>query len=310
VNQGDAGPKRILDGAASAASDHAVPITAVDAAGLEWATGGTAAMTARASYPDPFTALPNACAVTCELTQGPCYSSQSEEIRDISYGYDGLPMRMYLRVLDESCKPIAGALVDVWHVGPTGKYSGNDSANEQVAFCTGNDTDFTSHLYFRGKQTTDANGVVYFDTCFPGWYSSRTIHVHMTISVAGQAYVTTQLGFEDALDDAIVDNQPLYKDRGKRDTLNTTDTVLPSTGLSDYLFEWKRMSDGAMLAYKTIILRSTLAETLCAPSGANGGPGGGGPGGPFRDGGPPPMGGFPPRDGGFPPRDGGPSPGI
>jgi protocatechuate 3,4-dioxygenase beta subunit len=240
-------------------------------------------MTGKADYPNPFTDTPTACAASCELTQGPCYSSQSEVIQDISYGYEGLPMRMYLRVLDESCKPVVGAVVDVWHVGPTGKYSGDDAANEQVAFCTGNDSDFTSHVYFRGKQTTDANGVVYFDTCFPGWYASRTVHVHMTIDVGGQAYVTTQLGFDDALDDEIIGSQPLYDARGARDTTNATDTVLPATGLADYLFATQKMADGAMLAWKTLFLRSSLGEALCSPAGAGGSPRGG-PGG---DGGPP-----------------------
>jgi protocatechuate 3,4-dioxygenase beta subunit len=241
-----------------------------------WATGGTAAMTAKGSYPVPFAALATtACAVSCAFTQGPCYSSQSQEIQDISYGYDGLPTRMYLRVVDDACKPVAGAVVDVWHVGPTGKYSGNDTANMQVGFCTGNDEDFTSHVYFRGKQKTDADGVVYFDTCFPGWYSGRTLHVHMTISVGSDAYVTTQLGFADSLGDSIVANEPLYRDRGSRDTTNSTDTVLPADGVGDYLFETRRMSDGAMLAWKTLVLRSSLADAICSPSGAGGPPGGG-----------------------------------
>jgi protocatechuate 3,4-dioxygenase beta subunit len=267
-----------------------------------WATGGTASMTAKTSYPNPFTSLSSTCTASCELTQGPCYSSQSEEIQDISYGYDGLPMRMYLRILDDACKPVENALVDVWHVGPTGKYSGNDSANEQIAFCTGNDSDFTSHVYFRGKQKTDKNGVVYFDTCFPGWYASRTVHIHMTISVDDKAYVTTQLGFDDTLDDAIIATQPIYKDRGKRDTLNSTDTVLPADGVSEYLFETERMTDGAMLAFKTLFIRSSLTDSICSPAGAGGQPGGG-PGGPGGEGGPPggPGGGPPP---GFPMRDG------
>ncbi|HEX4334465.1 MAG TPA: hypothetical protein VH062_01050 [Polyangiaceae bacterium] len=272
-----------LDGSnGSAATDAAKSVPVTDATTQAWATGGTKAMTAKASYPNPFTSMPNACSVSCTLTEGPCYSSQSEELSDISYGYDGLPTRMYLRILDESCKPVSGALVDVWHVGPTGKYSGDDAVNEQIGFCTGNDPEFTSHLYFRGKQKTDADGVVFFDTCFPGWYASRTIHIHMTISVGDSAYLTTQFGFDDALDDSIVASQPLYKDRGKRDTSNTTDTVLPSTDLDEYLFDWKQMSDGAMLAYKTIILRSALSETLCSPAGAGGPPGGGmgGEGGP------------------------------
>jgi protocatechuate 3,4-dioxygenase beta subunit len=249
------------------------------AADVPWATGGTVAMTDKASYPNPFTDLPSACNVTCALTEGPCYSADSVEIQDISYGRSGLPLRLYLRILDDACKPVAGATVDLWHCGPEGVYSGNDSAHEDVAFCTGNDADFESHLYFRGKQTTNADGIVYFDTCFPGWYSSRTIHIHMTISVGSDAYVTTQFGFDDTLDDSIVAGEPIYKDRGARDTSNTTDTVLPADDVADYVFETQKMTDGAMLGWKTIILRSSLDDAICSPSGAGGPPGGGPPNG-------------------------------
>lgn len=293
------------DAAAATTVADAATEAATDAAAIPWATGGTAAMTAKATYPNPFdgVAAPTTCTASCALTEGPCYSSQSVEIQDISYGYSGLPMRLYLQILDESCKPVSGATVDLWHVAPNGEYSGNDAVNENIAFCTANDPNFTSKLYFRGKQTTDANGIVYFDSCFPGWYSSRTIHIHMTISIGTTAYVTTQFGFDDTLDDEIVGSQPLYDTRGSRDTKNTTDTVLPAApDLSNYLFQTSKMSDGAMLAWKQIILRSNLSETLCSPAGAGGG--GGGPGGGM--GGPPGDGGMmPPPDGGF---DGGPPP--
>jgi protocatechuate 3,4-dioxygenase beta subunit len=241
------------------------------------------------------------------MTEGPCYSAQSVEIQDISYGYNGLPTRMYFQVVDDACKPVAGAVVDVWHVSAVGKYSGNDSANENVAFCTGNDSDFTSHLYFRGKQTTDANGVVFFDTCFPGWYSGRTVHVHFTISVGGQAYATSQVFFPDTLDDEIISTQPLYKDRGTRDTTNETDSVISASAVSDYLFEYKKMSDGAMLAWKTLVIRSSLSTASCSAPGGSGGPGGDGGPPPFGDGGPPPFGdgGPPPFGDGGPPPDGG-----
>jgi protocatechuate 3,4-dioxygenase beta subunit len=256
-----------------------------DTSAIPWATGGTAAMKDKASYPNPFSAgSTSACVASCAMTLGPCYSAQSESIQDISYGYDGLPMRMYLQILDESCTPVPGAVVDVWHVSAAGKYSGNDSVNENVAFCTGNDSDFISHLYFRGKQTTDAKGVVFFDTCFPGWYASRSVHVHLTVSVGGQSYVTTQLFFADALDDEIIGTQPLYDTRGARDTTNQTDTVISGTAVGDYLFETEKMTDGAMLAWKTLILRSSLTESLCQAAG--GSMGTGGP--PAGDGGGPP----------------------
>jgi protocatechuate 3,4-dioxygenase beta subunit len=244
-----------------------------------------------ANYPNPFAeAALTTCALTCTMTEGPCYDSASETIQDISYGYAGLPVRMYLRVVDDACKPVSAATVDVWHVSPIGKYSGDDAANENVSFCTGDDPDFTSHLYFRGKQNTDANGVVFFDTCFPGWYSGRTVHVHLTISVGARAYVTTQLFFRDTLVDEIVAREPLYDARGTRDTTNETDTVISASAVSDYLFETERMSDGAMLAWKTIVVRSNTSDSLCtAPGGSSGSGGPGGPGGEGGPGGPPPS---------------------
>jgi protocatechuate 3,4-dioxygenase beta subunit len=234
-------------GDAASATDAA---TTADAGG--WATGGTASMTGKASYPNPFT-TPSSCSATGALTEGPCYDSASEAIEDISYGQNGLPMRMLLRVLDASCNPVAGATVEVWHVAPTGKYSGDDTAHENVSFCTGDDATYTSALFFRGKQTTDATGVVAFDTCFPGWYSGRTIHVHFTVTSAGTSF-TSQFVFEDALDDAIVATQPVYDARGSRDTTNATDTVVSATDYAQYVFSTQRMSDGAMLAWRDIVL--------------------------------------------------------
>jgi protocatechuate 3,4-dioxygenase beta subunit len=292
-----------LDAASGDATSSCLSGDASSADASAWATGGTASMTGKGSYPNPFAAgcnTPTTCTVTCELTQGPCYSSQSVEMQDISYGYTGLPMRMMFQVLDESCNPVSGAVIDVWHVSPAGKYSGDDTANEDIAFCTGNDSDFTSHLYFRGKQTTDALGIATFDSCFPGWYSSRTVHVHLTIAVGTQAYVTTQLAFDDALDDEIIASQPVYEDRGARDTKNTTDTVFSPGDYQDYLFATQRMTDGAMLAWKTIVLRSSTTESLCG-----GGAVEGGAMGPSDGMGPPGDGSFgpPPGDGAAPPND-------
>lgn len=266
-------------------------------ADVPWATGGTASMTGKASYPNPFTSgAPTTCTLSCEMTVGPCYSSQSEEIQDISYGYTGLPMRFYMQIVDDECNPVPGALVDVWHVSAVGKYSGNDTVNEQVSFCTGDDPEFTSHIYFRGKQVTDAAGVVFFDTCYPGWYSSRTIHIHVTVSIEGQGYLTTQVVFPDTLNDEIINGQPIYKDRGPRDTTNENDSVLAASAVPDYTASYQKLPDGAMLAWKTLVIRKSLSEASCSVPGGSGGGG-------MMDGGPPPGDGGPPPgfDGGPPP---------
>jgi protocatechuate 3,4-dioxygenase beta subunit len=252
-----------------------------------WATGGTAAMRDKASYPNPFaTGLPATCALTCEATQGPCYSAQSETIQDISYGYSGLPTRVYLQVLNDSCQPVPGAVVDVWHVSAVGKYSGNDAVNENVGFCTGNDSDFTSHLYFRGMQTSDANGVVFFDTCYPGWYTGRTVHIHLSVRIDDVNSVTTQLFFADSLNDDILTSQALYNSRGARATTNQNDSVVSAAAVGDYTFQTQKMTEGALLAWKTLVVRSSQASGLCQiPGGSAGG------GGPMADGGPPGPGG-------------------
>jgi protocatechuate 3,4-dioxygenase beta subunit len=222
--------------------------------GGAWASGGTAAMTGKASYPNPFAgASTSGCAATGALTGGPCWDSMSAVIQDISYGQEGLPTRMYFQVLDASCTPIAGATVDVWHVAPTGKYSGDDTAVENVPFCTGGDPTYANSLYFRGKQTTDANGVAFFDTCFPGWYPGRTIHVHFTIT-SGMASFTSQYVFDDALDDEIISTQPIYSERGMRDTTNATDSVVSAADYQQFLFQTQKMPDGSLLAWKAITL--------------------------------------------------------
>src|SRR5215471_4409092 len=242
-----------LDAASEGAAAEAS--SSIDAG--SWATGGTASMTG--NYPDPFTTgLGNSCALTCAATLGPCYAATLERM-DISEGHDGLPVRLAFLVVDESCNPISGATVDIWHCAPEGLYSGDDASD----FCTSGDATARAARWFRGVQTTDAAGRANFNTCFPGWYSSRTIHIHFTIRINGAEYVTSQLFFDDALDDEIVNTQPLYNARGARDTTNQSDTVISASSVADYLFQTARMSDGAMLAWKTLIIRSSTASTLC-----------------------------------------------
>jgi protocatechuate 3,4-dioxygenase beta subunit len=252
----------LADGDASGASADASGDAEV---GTPWATGGTAGMKDKARYPNPFEGPVNpACVLMCYAEKGPCYSAQVEHIQDISYGYLGLPARLYFRVLDEGCNPIPGALVDIWHTSPAGKYSGDDPVNENVPFCTGDDPDHKTHLYFRGKQTTDAAGVVFFDSCFPGWYPGRAIHIHFTIRLAGDEQVTSQVFFDDKLNDDILTTQPLYKERGLRDTVNAQDFVAFVASVARYTMETKKMTDGALLAWKALIVRpSTPTKELC-----------------------------------------------
>lgn len=275
-------------GTGTGATDGSTATDAVASADVPWATGGTASMTDAASYPDPFAnGLGSTCELYCQATLGPCYA-ETVERKDITEGEPGLPTRLVFLLVDESCKPIPGATLDIWHCGPDGLYSGSDASD----FCTTGDARARAARWYRGVQTSDANGRVEFDTCFPGWYSSRTIHIHFTVRLNGNEYVTSQIVFDDALDDEIVANQPLYSTRGARDTKNTTDNVVGGeSDMSKYTFQTARMTDGAMLAWKALVIRSSTTADLCSIAGAGGGGGGGGQ---------PPGGGGAPPDGGPP----------
>jgi protocatechuate 3,4-dioxygenase beta subunit len=230
--------------------------TATGSAGA-WATGGTKVMTG--TYADPFTAgTGTTCELYCQSTLGPCYA-KTEERKDISEGHDGLPVRLAFLVVDDACKPIAGASVDIWHCGPEGLYSGDDASD----FCTSGDATAKAARWFRGVQTTDADGRVDFDTCFPGWYSGRAIHIHFIIRIGDTASVTSQLYFEDSLNDDILNTQALYNTRGERDTRNTADNIVDQGQLGDFTLQTRKMTDGALLAWKTLIVRSSTGTSLC-----------------------------------------------
>jgi len=137
-------------------------------------------MLAAASYPDPFENAGTTCALTCILTQGPCRAPSAPLRRDISEGEPGIPLRSMLRVLDaDGCTPVSGAEVEIWYCNVDGLYSAEDVENP--GFCTGDDEHALESYFFRGRAIADAAGKVTFEGCFPGWYPSRSIHIHVLV---------------------------------------------------------------------------------------------------------------------------------
>ena len=69
------------------------------------------------------------------------------------------------------CKPIKAAVVDIWHCA---REAGRTPASTQEG--TDGDT------FMRGIQRTTKNGIATFTTVYPGWYSGRTVHIHVQVS--------------------------------------------------------------------------------------------------------------------------------
>lgn len=235
-----------------------------------WASGGTRRIGQAVRFPDPFTnSLESACRLICSTTIGPCHTASPERV-DISDGWDGIPLRMALRVVDEACRPVPDAIVEIWHTNYTGSYSG-----DIMRMCN-KDPDDRDRQFFRGYQRTDARGVAAFDTCYPGWYRGRAVHVHVRVQFGdyqadGRApsSVVTQLLFSDELNGRIFEEHALYRTFGQPDTSLDIDGVVGGEAdKTPYLFEVSRMDDGVMFAHKTLVVRQAMDGPLCRASGA------------------------------------------
>ena len=82
----------------------------------------------------------------------------------------GSAFEIVLKVLDtsNSCNPLVGAAVYLWHANIDGKYS---------MYSQG----VTNENYLRGVQETDSNGEVHFTSIFPGCYDGRWPHLHFEV---------------------------------------------------------------------------------------------------------------------------------
>lgn len=79
-------------------------------------------------------------------------------------------------VLSPQCKPVAKALVDLWHADEKGEYDNQGTR-------------------YRGHVFTDAQGRYRFETVVPGLYPGRTRHFHVKVQAPGRRILTTQLYF-------------------------------------------------------------------------------------------------------------------
>lgn len=126
------------------------------------------------------------CVLTAEQTEGPYYVARELVRSDITEGKAGVPVALRIAVTDVgTCAPLANAAVDIWHCDAQGYYSGITGENPGGGGeTTGEENADTTFL--RGVQITDENGIAEFSTIFPGWYTSRTCHIHMKVHVDGE----------------------------------------------------------------------------------------------------------------------------
>jgi protocatechuate 3,4-dioxygenase beta subunit len=199
------------------------------------------------------------CTLTCRSTLGPCFYEGRVARRDITEGQGGLPTLLSLLVVNaDTCQPVPGAAIDIWHANANGLYSAPISN-----MCTDGNTAARNSTFLRGIQTTDADGWAHFNTVYPGWYSGRTPHIHSTVRVNSSEMVTTQFFFPDDLSTKIYTAHPAYTARGRADTTNTRDNVIGGAAarVTPFLFQPKLIGTSQLFALKVIAIRSSA--TTC-----------------------------------------------
>ena len=177
------------------------------------------------------------CVATPRQTEGPFYADVGGFRQDVTEGLHGEPLSVQFHVVEVgSCEPVPDVVVDIWHTDAEGRYSGFEQGARGVA-------DTVGATYMRGKQITDANGFVEFQSVYPGWYPGRTVHIHFKVSNDDRTLVASQLFFPQEITDAVLERPP-YDVNGAADTTNATDSVLRGD-LTDHPLMGAVSSNGA-----------------------------------------------------------------
>jgi protocatechuate 3,4-dioxygenase beta subunit len=228
---------------AACRNGEAAPATPVSSAAAgattATATATSAAATPTASATDLLSGA-GTCTLTPETIAGPTWFDAHAVRSDVRDGRPGVPLALALRVVRaDGCTPVASAVVDLWQCDALGVYSGFTAADpgsggrpggvDEYGDAQARRTDPGTAL--RGTQVTGPDGVVQFATVYPGWYPTRSPHLHLKVHREGTTVLTTQVFFDDAVSDAVYAGNAPYRQRLGRDTRNDTDAFFRPAAL-------------------------------------------------------------------------------
>ena len=135
------------------------------------------ANTARAQQLAPTPVCRDGDEPTVRQGDGPFFKPKSPERSDLREpGAQARPAELSGFVLTRSCRPLPGAVVDLWHADEKGEY-------DNIGF------------RYRGHVITGPDGAFRFRTIVPAVYTGRTRHYHVKVQAPGSRLLTTQLYF-------------------------------------------------------------------------------------------------------------------
>jgi protocatechuate 3,4-dioxygenase beta subunit len=208
-------------------------------------TSGTpAAPTSTSAAPPPPSAVDlldgaGTCTLTPGTIAGPTWFDAHAVRSDIRDARPGTDLDLAFRVVHAGpCTPVPNAVVDLWQCDALGVYSGFAGASPGQGGRPGGADEYgdkesaatTPERFLRGTQVTDTDGVVRFATIYPGWYPTRTAHLHLKVHLDGSTLLTGQLFFDDAVTDGVYAGVP-YAQHAGRDTRNDRDPFFSPAAL-------------------------------------------------------------------------------
>lgn len=151
----------------------------------------------------PALAFADQCRETPPQTEGPFYMNSYDRTRPVSHSSDltappgagGLPEGEIIHVTgqltDQACRPIKGAMVEIWQANARGRYAHLSDPNPAPK-----DPNFRGF----GEAITDENGMYSFKTIKPGGYLVgpaliRPPHLHFKLTSGLNLPLTTQMYF-------------------------------------------------------------------------------------------------------------------
>ena len=212
---------------------------------------GIAAVLGHGQTEDALGTEAQACIPSPRETKGPFPNRTPSELvkANIKADRTGIALLINLTIQDKNnnCKPLRGAIVDIWHCDKDGYYSeyGNNYYQRK---------DLTGEHFLRGRQTADDKGRVSFLSVYPGWYSGRAPHLHLEIlSWNGTPLLVTQLAFPENISKQVY-SSTLYANHGQADTSNTRDGVFRDS-LADQLAKVTGNTKDGFTLTKAIVVK-------------------------------------------------------
>ncbi|WP_049823270.1 hypothetical protein [Bradyrhizobium sp. WSM2254] len=165
-----------------------------------------------------------------EMTEGPYYGYGGPRRSDLREDVEGTTFQLAIKVVNVADgSALEGLVVDLWHCDPRGRYSGYDFDPDKQPESVEYQMPNAAGTALRGSQVSGRDGIVQFSTIFPGWYATRTPHLHVKVFDGKICILTTQLYLSDAFTREFYKREEIYKREAQRDTFNGTDIVLGKT---------------------------------------------------------------------------------